>query len=62
MYPQYIIYVLSKNMKIVKTIQMKTVIFTAVKSRYILHGHVFVINVSCLYLTFTWKAEFKIWL
>ena len=49
-------------MKIVKTIQMKTVIFTAVKSRCILHGHVFVMNVSSLYLTFTWKAELKIWL
>ena len=36
------IYVLSKNMKIVKKIQLKIVIFTAVKNRCILHGRVFV--------------------
>ena len=36
------IYVLSKNMKKVKDIKLKIVIFTAVKNRCILHGHVFV--------------------
>ena len=38
-------------MKIVKTIQLKIVIFTAVKNRCILHGHVFVmmreVNSGC---------------
>ena len=38
------IYILSKNMKIVKQIQLKTVIFTAVKNRCILHGCVFVLK------------------
>ena len=38
------IYVLSKNMKIVKKIQLKTVIFTALKNRCILHGLVFVMS------------------
>ena len=38
----HIIYVLSKNMKIVQKIQLKIVIFTAVKNRCILHGRVFV--------------------
>ena len=33
---------MSKNMKIVKDIQLKIVIFTAVKNRCILHGRVFV--------------------
>ena len=37
------IYVLSKNMKIVKKkIQLKIVIFTAMENRCILHGRVFV--------------------
>ena len=36
------IYVLSKNMKIVKTFQLKFVIFTAVKNSCILYGRVFV--------------------
>ena len=36
------IYVLSKNMKIVKQFQLKIVNFTAVKNRCILHGRVFV--------------------
>ena len=31
-------------MKIVKTFQLKIVIFTAVKDRCMLHGHVFVMN------------------
>ena len=31
-------------MKIVKTFQLKIVIFTAVKERCMLHGHVFVMN------------------
>ena len=39
-----IIYVFSKNMKIVKNIQLKIVIFTVVKNRCILHGHVFVMG------------------
>ena len=38
------IYVLSKNKKIVKTFQLKIVIFTAVKNRCILHGCVFVME------------------
>ena len=36
------IYVLIKNMKKVKNIQTKIVIFTAVKNRCMLHGRVFV--------------------
>ena len=32
----------SLDMSIVKTIQLKIVIFTAVKNRCILHGHIFV--------------------
>ena len=36
------IYVLNKNMKIVKKNQLKIVIFTEVKNRCILHGRVFV--------------------
>ena len=35
---------LSKNMKKVKRNQLKIVIFTAVKSRCILHGRVFVMD------------------
>ena len=38
------IYVLSKNMKIVKIFQPKIAIFIAVKNRCILHGRVFVIS------------------
>ena len=38
------IYVLSKNMKIVQKVQLKNVIFTAVKNRCILHGRVFVMR------------------
>ena len=34
--------ILSKNMKIVKKVPLKIVLFTAVKRRCILHGHVFV--------------------
>ena len=39
------IFVLSKNMKIVKKFQLKIVIFTAVKYRYILLGNVCVMHV-----------------
>ena len=42
------IYVLSKNMKIVQKIQLKIVIFTAMKNRCILHGRVFVMLVQQL--------------
>ena len=42
------IYVLSKNMQIVKKIQLKNVIFTAMKNRCILHGRVFVMGGSDL--------------
>ena len=38
------IYVFSKNMKIVQKIQLKIVIFTAVKNRCILHGRVFAMS------------------
>ena len=38
----YIIFLLSKNMNIVKKIQPKIVIFTAVNNLCILHEHVFV--------------------
>ena len=38
------IYVLSKNVKVVKHIQQKFVIFTAVKNRCMLHGRVFVMK------------------
>ena len=41
-----IIYVLSKNMKIVKKIKLKIVIFTAVKYGCILHGNVFVMVIK----------------
>ena len=40
------IYVLSKNLNIIKKIQLKIVIFTAVKNRCILHGDVFVMSPS----------------
>ena len=36
------IYVLSKNMNIVKKVQLNIVIFTSVVNRYVLHGRVFV--------------------
>ena len=36
------IYVLRKNMKIIKKFQPKIVIFTAVKNRCMLHGRVFI--------------------
>ena len=45
------IYVLSKNMKIVKKIELKIVIFTAVKNRCMLHGHVFVMMIYFRLLT-----------
>ena len=50
------IYVLSKNIKKVKRIQLKIVIFTAVKNRCILHGLVFVMAVLLLFFTgdYTW--------
>ena len=35
-------------MKKVKQFQPKIVIFTAVKNRCMLHGHVFVMDISCL--------------
>ena len=38
------IYVLSKNLKIVKQFQLKIVIFTAVKKGCILHGRFFVMT------------------
>ena len=38
-------------MKIVKKIQLKIVIFTAVKNRCILHGHVFVMGKVAVKLT-----------
>ena len=41
MYPQYMFLA---NMKIVKTFQLKIVIFTAVKNRCLLHGRVFVME------------------
>ena len=47
------IYVFSKNMKIVKTFQLKIIIFTAVKNRCILHGRVLVMHFlipSCILL------------
>ena len=45
-------YVLSKNMKIVKKIEMKNVTVTAVKNRCILHGRVFVMSDdNCLVVT-----------
>ena len=36
------LYVLSKNKKIIKFFHLKISIFTAMKNRCILHGHVFV--------------------
>ena len=42
------IYVLSKNMKIMKTFQPKIVIFIAVKNRCMLHGHVFVVHTKVI--------------
>ena len=38
------IYVLSKNIKLIKTFHLIIAIFTAVKNRYILHGRVFVME------------------
>ena len=40
------IYVLSKIKKIIKILYLKFFIFTTVKNRCLLHGHVFVMNVG----------------
>ena len=64
------IYVLSKNMKLVKHFQLKIVIFTAVKNRCILHGRVFVMRskdedsaqtMCCVTVEDPWTAKQHQW-
>ena len=58
MYPQSII--LSKNKKIIKKKISKMFIFTAVKNRCILHGHVFVMCVVVMASMTSLSCDLKI--